>query len=223
MHQSILAAGLLAVTAAPVAANPYAGLLRFTAQVRAQSTLVEAQTAVIFDNLPRGRILADDIYDELEDLCRDLDRLETDLTRRHASRGLARRLERRAQRLDEQACELREAVEEAILDANRRSRHGVGRRFPVTHHPTQFAVAPGVTRGVSVSVGSGRFRLAFGAPQAPVYTTHQRFVGRNAAFALPVGVAGPGGCVPPAAAEALRVEADRLRLMTKQLVAILCD
>lgn len=223
MNQTLLTAGLVALVAAPASANPFAGLLQFTSQIRGQSALVEAQAAATFDHLPRGRILADDVYDELEDICRELDRLEADLGRRHVSRGLIRRLERRAQELDEEACELSEAVEEAIRDASRRSRLRASRPYPVPHLPTNVALAHTLSRSRTMTFGGGRLQISIGAPTAFHPATSRVHVGRHVPHVRPIGPGVQESCLPPVAARALRVETERLRLMTKQLLAVLCN
>lgn len=237
MSQTTITAALLAAFATPAAANPLAQLLNYTGQIRGQMSVVEAQTKATFDCVPSGRFIADDIYDELRDLCRDLDRLEDQIARPLTSRRSLRRLERLVERLDEQACEVQEAVHEALED--RRFRRHNDRRL-VSYAPLQpVQTIPGVpnhvlrklpphvvehvaaarlgraSRGSTVSIGRGRFQLTIGTQPALAHP------GVGYTVARPIGLIGEPAAPNPAGA-ALCAEADRLRLMTKQLKAIVC-
>lgn len=224
-----LLATLLTATlgAAPAAANPLGQLFQYTGQIRAQMAAVRAQTDATFASCPRGALIADDIYDELEDLCRDLDRLEEQISRPVASRRQLRRLERLVRELDEQACEVHDAVHEAIED-----RRFLGAPL-IAPQPQAFGI-PGVpdhvvrrlpphvvtrlvsihsaraNRGVNVSVNRGRFNLAIGAQPIGLQRTAFR----------PIGLVQGAG--PSPAAQALCSQAETLRTMTRQLLAIVC-
>ncbi|MEQ8848502.1 hypothetical protein [Botrimarina sp.] len=225
MLKSITTAALAAAIASPAAAGHFGDLYQHVAQVRGQMALLEAQTSAIFDPLPRGRLLADDIYDELEDLCRDLDRFEADLRRPIQTRGQLRRLERRAEQIEDQACEVYEAVAEALHDA--RGRHAVHR--PVHRHAHRQALRPfpvtrgfpgepltayhGVTtRGVSVNLGG--VRLSFGG--------EPRFVARPVVAHPVVASHLAPGCVSPGQAAVLLAQANDLRQMAKLLHQCAC-
>jgi len=215
MTRTTLLAALLAAIAGPAAANPLGGLYQFTAQVRAQAAVVRAQAEATF-SCPRGDLIADDVYDELRDLCRDLDRLEYALDRPITSRHQLGRLERRVRRLDDQACEVQEAIHEAIADRRFAPQPivqaipgvppHVARRLPPATLARLAAIhAPQANRGVSVQLGGGRFHLAIGGRPTTAL--------RPAAFDQPIAAPNP-------AADALCHEAQRLRRMTQQLLAI---
>ncbi|QDT68083.1 hypothetical protein MalM25_09950 [Planctomycetes bacterium MalM25] len=223
MNHTTLAAALLSLVAAPVAASPLAPLFNYTGQIRAQANVVEAQARAAFEHCPRGRLLADDIYDELEDVCRELDRLEEHLGRSALTNHGLRRLERLARRLDDAACEVNDAVRESLADARRRNRPILPHATPLrttsylpSRHSTFY---PGITRdpirrgGVNVSFVNGRVHVNVG--NRPVVT---RRVSHRIA---PPTLIGTGGIAPPIE-RALCAESDRLRLMTKQLLAIVC-
>lgn len=211
-RQTLAAAALTAITV-PAAANPLAQLFSYTGQIRAQAQVVQAQAAAAFDGCPSARLLTDDIYDELEDLCRDLDRLEEQIAQPLTSRRQLRRIERLAHRLEEQACEVDEEVREALDRARRRGslgqvaalpRHGFGS----SPHLIRHAVGQ---RNLHLVIGGGRFNINLGSARP-------HLVGR------PIGVtigAAPVG-VPQPLEAALCAESDRLRLMTQQLAAIIC-
>lgn len=222
MNHTTLAAALLSLVAAPAAANPLAQLFNYTGQIRAQANVVEAQARAAFEHCPRGRLLADDIYDELEDVCRELDRIEGHLARDVVTRHGLRRLERLVGRLDDAACEVNEAVRESLADARRRNA-AILPPTPlrtVSYLPSRHSTFyPGITRdpirrgGVNVSFVNGRVHVNVGG--RPVVT---RRVSHRIA---PPAVIGAGGIAPPVE-RALCAESDRLRLMTKQLLAIVC-
>ncbi|MEO1495560.1 MAG: hypothetical protein AAFV43_00245 [Planctomycetota bacterium] len=117
----ITAALTLAVAAAHASAGPKSNLYWLAGEIRGQMAVIRAQADATF----RGCREADDVYDELEDLCRRMDRLEERLACPIESRADLRRLARAAERVDRQACELDEAIEHAL----RRVRRGVGPAF----------------------------------------------------------------------------------------------
>lgn len=211
----ITALAALASLAAPAAANHLAPLYQYAAQVRSQMVLVRAQTEVTFGSLPRGRLLSDDILDELDDLCRQLDRFETQLAEAPLTRMQFRRLERLAHRIDDQACEVEEEVREAIARLHRRAS-----RRPVAQHYTSGGFAyPGVTRhtvghrGIRLVIGGGRFNVDVGGPGATAISHH---VARPTLASLqPQGVFSPP-------CDTLRGHAAALRLAAKQLLAVVC-
>ncbi len=234
MSQALITAAMLAALAAPAAANPLAQLLNYTGQIRGQMAVVRAQADVTFDCVPRGRLIADDIYDELDDLCRDLDRLEEQIAHPLISRHALRRMERLVRRLDEQACRVQDAVHAAIADRRFR-RHGERHTVGYAPDPRAYAI-PGVpmhvlrklpphvvdhlaaarlgraSRGGTVSIGNGRFQLTIGRQPLVAPPVVVQPIGHT--VARPIG--------PNPAGVALCAEADRLRLMTKQLTAIVC-
>lgn len=216
MFRTTLAAAAitaLASLAAPAAANPLAQLLNYTGQIRAQSHLVQAQTEAAFQACPSSRLLTDDIYDELEDLCRDLDRLEEQIARPLQTRSQLRRLERLAHRLEEQACEVDESIQRALEWARRRGQLGRAAQLPGYGFAAQSRIVHHTVghRGMRLMVRSGRFNLSIGGPQPHV-------------VARPIGFPGAVEAIgsPEPLAAALCAESDRLRLMTRQLAAIVC-
>ena len=224
MNHATVTAALLTLIAAPAAASPLAGLYNYTGQIRAQATVVEAQAEAAFGHCPRSRLLADDIFDELEDVCRKLDRLEEHLGREVVTRHGLRRLERLVGRLDDAACEVNEAVRESLADARRRSTPILPQPTPlrtVSYLPTRHSTFyPGITRhrvvsrrGVNVSFVNGRVHVNVGGQ--PVVT---RRVSHRIAPPTRIDA---GGIAPPVE-RALCAEAERLRLMTQQLRAIVC-
>lgn len=237
MLKTITTAALAAIIASPAAANHVGDLYQHVAQVRAQMRLLDAQTHAVFDSHPRGRILADDIHDELDDLCRDLDRFEVFLRRPIVTRGQLRLLQRYAERIDDQACELHEAVVEALEDAQGRRRgrrvghHHVQAAYPHARaaypappqRPERLEVYPGITtRAVSLRLGG--VNVSFGERPRVAPAPQPYFVGRPAPayIAAPSHIAA-GGCVTSGQAATLLAMADQLRLAAKQLHLCLCD
>lgn len=222
MNHATISAALLTLIAAPAAASPLAGLYNYTGQIRAQAKVVEAQAEAAFGHCPRSRLLADDIFDELEDICRELDRIEDHLAREVVTRHGLRRLERLVGRLDDAACEVNEAVRESLADARRRNAVIVPPTplRTVSYLPTRHSTFyPGITRdpirrgGVNVSFVNGRVHVNVGGQ--PVVT---RRVSHRIAPPTRIDAVG----IAPPVERALCAEADRLRLMTKQLLAIVC-
>ncbi|MEO0531816.1 MAG: hypothetical protein AAF266_14755 [Planctomycetota bacterium] len=211
-RQTLAAAALTAVTV-PAAANPLGQLFNYTGQIRAQAQLVQAQADAAFQGCPSSRLLTDDIYDELEDLCRDLDRLEQQIAEPLTTRRQLRRIERLAHRLEEQACEVDEEIREALARARRRSSIGHVAALPhrsFGYSPHEFRHAVG-HRGMHLVIGGGRFNINLGSARP-------HFVGRP----LGVNFGGSAAGVPEPLAAALCAESDRLRLMTQQLAAFVC-
>jgi hypothetical protein len=183
-------------------------LLRYTAQIRSQMALVQAQA----DATCSSRLVSGDIYRELDGLCRELDRLEDLAARPVISRGDYRRIERAALRVDEQSREVEGAVRSALADPRRFGGPG----FLPTTRPTYY---PGVTtspgfatgnvgqRGIQLVIGGGRVGVNIGSPLPTPYVA-----------ARPVAFGGHGH--RDAAGDALCAETDNLRLMTRQLVAL---
>lgn len=211
MFRLTLTAAALTALSVPASANSLAQLLNYTGQIRAQSHLVQAQAEAAFQACPSSQLLTDDIFDELEDLCRDLDRLEEQIARPLQTRSQLRRLDRLAHRLEKQACEVDEAILEALDRARRRGQLGRVAPFP----PYGFDPSPRVVhqtvghRGVRVSLGGGRFNLTFGNPQPHV-------------VARPIVPHGHVIGLPQPLEAALCAESDRLQLMTRQFAAIVC-
>lgn len=216
-----------AAMAAPAAANPLGPLFQYTGQIRAQMAAVRGQTDATFASCPRGALIADDIYDELNDLCRDLDRLEEQIARPVTSRRQLRRLGRLVREVDDQACEVQEAIHEAIEDRRFRGApviapqpqafgipgvpdHVVRRLPPHVVSRLVSIHAPRAHRGVNVSVNRGRFNLAIGTQPLGFQQTVLR----------PIGLVEPAS--PSPAAAALCSQAEALRTMTSQLLAIVC-
>lgn len=224
-NTTLLATLLAAATAGPAAANPLGQLFEYTGQVRAQMGVVRAQADATFGSCPGGALIADDIYDELDDLCRDLDRLEEQIARPVTSRYQLLRLERRVRELDEEACDLVAAVHAAIEDSRFRRApliapaplaygipgvpEHVARRLPPHVAARLVSIhSARANRSVNVSLNRGRFNLAIGTQPIGFQRTAFR----------PVGVAQPVG--PSPAAAALCSQTERLRTMTRQLLAI---
>lgn len=126
---------LLAAFVTPAAAQQGGGLFWLTGEIRGQIAAVEAQATVTL----AGCDDADDVYDELRDLCRELDRFEAELRQPIVTRGQLRRLARRARDVDEQACDLQGEIVEAIEELRDDRRH-FGRR----NGPSRFGVVPAV-------------------------------------------------------------------------------
>lgn len=211
MFRSILAVAAATILAPPADANPLGQLYQFTGQIRSQMGLVRAQAEATF-SCPRGRLIADDVFDELDDLCRELDRLEGQIGRPMLSRQQLVRLERAVHRLDDQACAVEEAVRQAVAARSSLPGNQVG--FLPQQGPIGY---PGITtshtvghRGVRVLVGGGRFSLAVGggAPAVSPYAVGRpTFIGRPA---------------HDAEGAALCAQAQTLRRMTQQLLSLVC-
>lgn len=213
MFRTTLAVATVTLLTLPAAANhghshhPTGGnLQRYTAQIRSQMALVRAQADATFERSRSSRLVSGDIYRELDDLCRELDRLEELTARPVVSRGDFRRLERAVGRIDDQAHEVEDAVRSALADPRRFS--GVPAFLPTT----QPAYYPGITtsavghRGVRLVIGSGKVGVNIAAPQPAPHVV-----------ARPVGLGRHGHGDP--AGEALCAMTDSLRLMTRQMVA----
>ena len=83
MFRTTLAVAAVTLLTLPAAANhghnhgPQSGNLhRYVDQIRSQMALVRAQTDATFERVRGGKFIAGDVYSELDDLCRELDRLE---------------------------------------------------------------------------------------------------------------------------------------------------
>lgn len=217
MFQTTQLLALLAIASitAPASANHLASLYEFSGQVRSQMALVRAQAEATFAPLPAGRLLADDIFDELDDLCRRLDRFEEQISQIPGTRMQLRRMERLVERIDEQACEVQEEVQAALERANRRfarpnpAFQPTPAGFPY-HHFARHTVGH---RGVRVVVAGGRFSLNIGGPSFQALP-------HSVARSHLVGLQQPGVLAPQC--DALTRQARRLRLMTQQLRQIVC-
>jgi hypothetical protein len=181
-------------------------LLRYTDQIRAQMALVRAQTDATFEHVRGGRFIAGDIYGQLDDLCRELDQLEELAARPVGSRGDFRRLERAVQRVDQQSRDVENAVRSALADP---------RRFQGTlnYVPTiQSGYFPSNTvghRGIRLVIGNSNVGVNIGGGQpTPYFAARPVLVGRH-------GHGDRNG-------DALCSMTDSLRLMTRQLVGLVC-
>lgn len=125
---------VLSAMATSAGAQQVEGLFWLAGEIRGQIAVVEAQAAATLARCDD----ADDVFDELRDLCRELDRFEQELQRPIRSRSQLRRLARRACDIDEQVCELREEIDEALEDRSRR-RHRRGVVAPQVVFPQRFA------------------------------------------------------------------------------------
>ncbi len=197
--------------------HDYSGgqLQRYTAQVRSQMALVRAQADATFERSRSSRLVSGDIYRELDDLCRELDRVEELTARPVLSKGDFRRLERAVERLDDQAHEVEEAVRSALADPRRFGGPGYLPVTRPTYYPGITTSNPGITTtnfgqsGFRLVIGGGRVGVNIGSSQPTRYG-----VARPVAF-------GRHGHGDPAG-DALCAATDNLRLMTRQLVAQVC-
>ena len=221
MFRTTLAVAAVSLLSLPAAANHGHGfshghghgprhsggnLLQYTGQIRSQMALVQAQADATFERSRSSRLVSRDVYRELDDLCRELDRLEELTARPLVSRGDFRRLERSVERVDAESRDVEAAVRSALDDP---------RRFggPAFLPATQSVYYPGITtnpaasRGIRLVFGGGRVGVNIGGAQP---TPH--LVARPVAF-------GRHGHGDPAG-DALCAATDNLRLMTRQLVAL---
>ncbi|TWU00067.1 hypothetical protein Pla108_10110 [Botrimarina colliarenosi] len=212
MLRTTLTAAVAALLTAPAAADHLDPLLGYTGQVRGQMALVRAQAHATFDDCSSARLIADDVYDELDRLCRELDRLELLITRPIPSRTQVRLIDRALHRLDEQAGDVEDAVREALADPRR---HAVRHQPAFRPHGGPIAYSQITThtvghRGVRLVIGGGNFGVTIGStnptPRVAFRPTH---AGRH-------GVGDPDG-------DALCGMTDNLRLMTRQLLALYCQ
>ena len=182
-------------------------LLRYTDQIRSQMALVRAQTDATFERVRGGRFIASDVYGQLDDLCRELDQLEELAARPVVSRGDFRRIERAVLRVDEQSRDVESAVRSALTDPRRFQ--GTPSYLPTTQ-PVYY---PGITtntvghRGIRLVIGGGNVGVSVGAPQPSPHVV-----------ARPVSVSRHGH--GDRNGDALCSMTDSLRLMTRQLVAL---
>ena len=182
-------------------------LLRYTDQIRSQMALVRAQTDATFERVRGGRFIAGDIYGQLDDLCRELDQLEELAARPVISRGNFRRIERAVLRVDEQSRDIEGAVRSALADPRRFQ--GTPSYLPAT----QPGFYPGITsntvghRGIRLVIGNGNVGVNIGGGQPTPYVT-----------ARPVSTSRHGH--GDRNGDALCSMTDNLRLMTRQLVAL---
>lgn len=148
-----------------------------------------------------------DVTNELADLCRDLDRLERELRRPIRTHHQLERLGHLAHRVDDEACDLQEEIGEAIRWMQR---YGGHRHFdPRPHRASRLPVLPpSRARGLTFHLGGGSSRFAI------------NFGGRGLAHRVSYApqVAAP----PQVSLHELECSADRIRGLTRQLVAILC-
>ncbi|QDV72341.1 hypothetical protein [Botrimarina mediterranea] len=211
MFRTTLAVAAVSLLTLPAAANHShkhgpggGGLHGYVDQVRSQMALVQAQTDATFERSRFSRLIAGDVYRDLDDLCRELDRLEEITARPIVSRGDYRRLERAVERVDDQARDLEEAVRSALADPRR---FGGGPGFLPTTRPVYY---PGITTrpissgGLRVVIGGGKVGVSIGA--TPHVAARPVSVGRH-------GHRDRNG-------DALCAMTDNLRLMTRQLVAL---
>lgn len=214
MFRTTLAVAAVSLLTLPALADhhqdqPQGGgnLLRYTDQIRSQMALVRAQTDATFEGIRGGRFIASDVYGQLDDLCRELDQLEELAARPVVSRGNFRRIERAVLRVDEQSDDVEDAVRSALADPRLRQS---GPTFLPAVHPAYY---PGITtntvghRGIRLVIGNGKVGVNIGGPQPSPYV-----VGRP----VSVGQHGHGS----RNADALCSMTDDLRLMTRQLVAL---
>lgn len=237
---------VLTAGATQASAQSASNLFWLAGEIRSQMATVRAQADATFC----GCREADDVYDELEDLCRRMDRFEERLACPIESRGDLRRLARAAERVDRQACELDEAIDHAL----RRSGPALGvpaLDAPVVLPPRHVSarhLGYGPTFGVPgldgprhtvlrMNIGGLSFGVCDGGdfhvgPATRAF--RHRSVTRTVGFGQPVLGADPVGhrghqsLVRPigwggdAQAAALCHQMDRLRQLTAALSAALC-
>lgn len=222
MFRTTIAVAAVTILTLPAAANHGLGhnqghdrsqssrnLLRYTDQIRSQMALVRAQTDATFERVRGGRFIAGDIYGQLDDLCRELDQLEELAARPVGSRGDFRRLERAVQRVDQRSHEVVDAVRSALADP---------RRFQGTPNyvsTIQSGYFPSSTvghRGIRLVIGNGNVAVNIGGGQ------HTPYVAARPVIARPVSVGRHGH--GDRNGDALCSMTDSLRLMTRQLVAL---
>ncbi|MEN0110998.1 MAG: hypothetical protein AAF805_09765 [Planctomycetota bacterium] len=164
---SLLTVALAVAVSAPAAAQNLGQIHWYTSQIHAQAATVRAQAEAALLGCPHAEPFAGDVFDELEDLCRRLDRLDEAAAQPIVTRGQLRRIERAVLRIDREACEVDDAVQLAIEQARVRAT----RFAPAPIAPAPIVTAPigpaplpvqpvglGPTlanRGVSVSFGFG--------------------------------------------------------------------
>lgn len=234
-HSTPLAAATFAALAAfvtPANANPFGQLHNYAGQISAQTAVVGAQAHALFDDCAYGPLIADDVFDELGDLQRRLDRLCTTLATGPPTRGTLRRIERDTHRVHRQAQELDAEIRDAIAELRRRelrrTRHAFRQPLaygvPVTPH--LYARNRG---GVNLSFGNGRVQLNLAANHpAARHLANSRFATRHVVGYPTIGyghglhgIAAHGWARQPQA-DALCAQSERLLRMTSQLVAIVC-
>lgn len=234
----------LVAGAVQASAAPHNNLFWLAGEIRSQMAVVRAQADATFC----GCNESDDVYDELEDLCRRMDRFEERLARPITSRGDLHRLSRAAERVDRQACELEEAVEHALRRLRRSGpAFGPGYGAPVVLPPRHVSArqigygpaygVPGLNGprhtvfrmnigGLSFGVcDEGNLQVGRAAP-----TWQRRTVTRSVGFNhRPVGhrvhrhgQVRPIGWGGDAEAAALCHQMGRLRQLTAALSAALC-
>lgn len=215
MLRTTLAAAAAAILTVPAASLPAAAqhglqpgqLLNYTGQIRAQMALVRAQTDATFEPCRSGRLISDDIYDELDGLCRELDRLEAAVSQPILTRNQLRRIDRALHRLDDQACDVEDAVRTALADPRRHrdsyfapTVQTVGYRGFTTHTVGH--------RGFRLMIGGGKVGVTVGvANPTPTIVAKPALVGFHRA-------GDPDG-------DALCAVTDNLRLMTRQLLILM--
>lgn len=180
MFRTTLAVAAVTLFALPAAADhghghnhgPASGNLHgYVGQIRSQMALVRAQADATFEGVRSGRFIAGDVYRELDDLCRELDRLEELTARPIGSRGDFRRLERAVQRVDEQAHGVEDAVRTALADPRRFQGRPGYQSGPSYLPATQPIYYPGITtstvghRGIRLVIGGGKVGVSVGASQ----------------------------------------------------------
>ena len=185
--------------------NPYA----LSAEIRGQLHAVRLQARETLIHCDE----ADDVYDEIRDLCRRLDLFDETLARASYSRKALSRLGRMAERVDDQACELQEEIEDALEDFRPRFHNAA---FSPRYVPAQNLYGMQTVR-------LGRVTLTFGSSRPPVFLASHTLPGQspfgqfhNNPFPNQVATPNPTGC-------ALRRQAKQLRNLTLQLKLMLCN
>ncbi len=92
-------------------------------EIRAQMAVVDAQAQATLGRCDEY----EDVQEELEELCEDMSRFESLLAEPFWSDRHLRRLSRSADRVDDQVCEVREEIDDALED--------LLDDHPVPHHP----------------------------------------------------------------------------------------
>ncbi|TWT48410.1 hypothetical protein [Botrimarina hoheduenensis] len=238
---------IFAAAAAQASAGSTNNLFWLAGEIRGQMAVVRAQADATFC----GCREADDVYDELEDLCRRMDRFEERLACPIETRADLRRLALEARRVERQSCELGDAVERALLRMRVRSN-----QFAIPARAVPIGAGPGYARpGYGIPAypqqGGVAFQIRIGglsvgvcdegelhvAPATPAWARGQiaqrggygysHSVGRLAAYGprvapAPVVLASPLVGHSDHEARALCRQMDRLRQLTAALSQVLC-
>ena len=149
--KTLLPTILILVAAVPALGQQGGGLLWLSGEIRGQIAVVQAHAEATLRHCDD----ADDVFDELRELCRDMDRFEACLQQPIRSRSQLRHLIRRARDVDDQVCELREEIEEALEDL-REDAPRFGRRGG----PPIFAIQPAGYHAVRQQRAASSIHLA---------------------------------------------------------------